>query len=196
MHFGQCPHQLGLHIRKTGMQQLFAGNDDVIMIAPGWQARRDAQSLAQPPPHPVALDSAAFFLGDSQAKSRLGGIRAVQGLQAQQAEVQAGTLGNGHELCPAAQAGGCQWTPHSHKPRHLARPDGSRVISGGEALASARPAGGNDLAAADGFHAGAKAVAALAHDFAGLKGPFHGTAPVVKMLLRAGKPAISELTTN
>ena len=42
-----------------------------------------------------------------------------------------------------------------------------------EALAAAGAAGGDHLAAANRFHAGAKAVTALAHDLAGLKGPRH-----------------------
>ena len=46
--------------------------------------------------------------------------------------------------------------------------------SGRELLAAPRAASGDDLAAADRRHAGAKAMAALAHDFAGLKGPLHG----------------------
>jgi hypothetical protein len=45
--------------------------------------------------------------------------------------------------------------------------------SGGELLATARAAGSDNLAAADRRHAGAEAVAALAHDLAGLKGPLH-----------------------
>src|SRR5262249_10682814 len=46
--------------------------------------------------------------------------------------------------------------------------------SGGELLAAARAASGDHLAAADRRHAGAKAVATLAHDLAGLIGPLHG----------------------
>src|SRR5271157_718396 len=44
-----------------------------------------------------------------------------------------------------------------------------------KSLAAARAAGGDDLAAADGRHARAKAVAALAHDFGRLIGPLHAT---------------------
>src|SRR5258708_29741356 len=43
-----------------------------------------------------------------------------------------------------------------------------------EPLAAVRPPGRHHLAAAFGRHPGAKAVAALAHQFARLVGPFHG----------------------
>ena len=46
--------------------------------------------------------------------------------------------------------------------------------SGRKLLAAARPAGGDDLAARGGGHAGAKAMAALAHELARLIGAFHG----------------------
>ena len=50
--------------------------------------------------------------------------------------------------------------------------------SGREALAATRATGGDDLAAADGRHAGAETVATLAHDLAGLISPLHGSSPV------------------
>jgi hypothetical protein len=45
---------------------------------------------------------------------------------------------------------------------------------GAQSLAAAGAARGHDLLAAFGRHPGAKAVAALAHQFARLIGPFHG----------------------
>ena len=50
--------------------------------------------------------------------------------------------------------------------------------SGRKLLAATRAAGGDDATATDSGHAGAKAVAALAHEFAGLISPLHGYAPV------------------
>src|SRR5215475_10129926 len=47
--------------------------------------------------------------------------------------------------------------------------------SGAQALAAAGAAGGQNLAAAGGGEARAKTVAALAHQFAGLIGPLHGS---------------------
>jgi hypothetical protein len=46
--------------------------------------------------------------------------------------------------------------------------------SGAQALAAARAAGSEDLAAAGGGQTGAEAVAALAHQFRGLISPLHG----------------------
>jgi hypothetical protein len=45
--------------------------------------------------------------------------------------------------------------------------------SGGKALAAARAAGRDNTPTADSFHAGAEAMAALAHDFRRLICPFH-----------------------
>src|SRR5262245_42800517 len=53
-------------------------------------------------------------------------------------------------------------------------PAAARRASGTEALAPARPARGDDLAAAGGLHAGAKTVTALAHQLARLISPLHG----------------------
>ena len=50
--------------------------------------------------------------------------------------------------------------------------------SGRQLLAAARAAGGDDAATTNGGHARAEAVAALAHEFAGLISPLHGYAPV------------------
>jgi len=52
-------------------------------------------------------------------------------------------------------------------------PGGGR--SGAEPLASARAPRGNHLASAFGRHAGAEAVAPLAHQIARLEGPLHGS---------------------
>jgi hypothetical protein len=47
--------------------------------------------------------------------------------------------------------------------------------SGAQALAATRAARGEDFAAAGGREAGAEAVTALAHQFAGLISPLHGS---------------------
>src|SRR6516164_678464 len=48
-------------------------------------------------------------------------------------------------------------------------------FSGAQTLAASRTARGEDLAAAGGCKAGAEAVTALAHQFAGLISPLHGS---------------------
>jgi hypothetical protein len=61
----------------------------------------------------------------------------------------------------------------------MARPRARRAeTSGRKALAAARAAGGDDLAASHGGHAGAKTMTALAHEFGRLISPLHGSAPV------------------
>jgi len=52
---------------------------------------------------------------------------------------------------------------------------GEEPASGAQALAATRTARGEDLAAARGCEPGAEAVTALAHQFAGLISPFHGS---------------------
>jgi hypothetical protein len=47
--------------------------------------------------------------------------------------------------------------------------------SGAQALAATRATGGENLTATDGRQAGAEAVTALAHQFAGLISPLHGS---------------------
>jgi len=49
------------------------------------------------------------------------------------------------------------------------------IRSGTQALAAPRAPRGKNLPAAGGREAGTKAVAALAHQFAGLISPFHGS---------------------
>jgi hypothetical protein len=50
--------------------------------------------------------------------------------------------------------------------------------SGAQTLAATRAARGKNLAASGGRKAGAKAVTALAHQFAGLISPLHGRSPL------------------
>jgi NADH dehydrogenase FAD-containing subunit len=50
-----------------------------------------------------------------------------------------------------------------------------RSGSGAQTLAATRTAGGENLAAAGGGETGAEAVTALAHQFAGLISPLHGS---------------------
>jgi hypothetical protein len=52
---------------------------------------------------------------------------------------------------------------------------GEKPASGTQTLAAARAARGEDLPAAFGGQPGAEAVTALAHQFAGLISPFHGS---------------------
>jgi hypothetical protein len=58
-------------------------------------------------------------------------------------------------------------------PRDQGLSRAARAGSGGKTLAAARPTRVENLAASDGFHAGAKTVATLANDLARLVGPLH-----------------------
>jgi hypothetical protein len=61
-------------------------------------------------------------------------------------------------------------------------------FSGRKALTATSPTGGDDLAAAARLHAGAKAVSALAHDFAGLVRPLHETSPFMASRANGREP--------
>jgi len=62
--------------------------------------------------------------------------------------------------------------------------------SGAQTLAAARTAGSENLAAAGGGQARAKAVAALAHEFAGLIGALHGSISADIAIRPAGQSAV------
>jgi hypothetical protein len=54
-------------------------------------------------------------------------------------------------------------------------------VLGRQALAAARPAIGDHLAAANGRHAGAETVPAGTNDLAGLKSTLHGFSPLANV---------------
>ncbi|SMX55605.1 conserved protein of unknown function [Bradyrhizobium sp. ORS 285] len=63
------------------------------------------------------------------------------------------------------------------------------LASGAETLAAPGATRGKDLAAAGGGEAGAEAVTALAHQFAGLISPLHGRSPLTGNLPVDNLPA-------
>ena len=145
------------------------------------RAGRKPHDLAQPPPHPVALDRIADLLRHGKSDAN----RAVAR----------------HGRAPAPRK---PWPTPVRPPRRpenrLRRLNRSmdNTASGGrrsrtEPLAALRAPGRDHLAAALGRHPGAETVSALAHQFARLIGPFHG------ILLRspdAPPPVIASISHN
>jgi hypothetical protein len=119
-----------------------------------------ADDLFQPPPHAIALDCAPHLFRNGETHPDWPVIAAIEYLQ--------------HESC-----GRDPLTPADHQeigtlPQPFHGADGKTPdASGTQAFAALPPPSGNDLTAAFGRHAGTKAMPALAHDFAGLIGPFH-----------------------
>jgi hypothetical protein len=147
-----------------GQFQSWPPTDQNIVMS-GLKATAAAQShrLAEPAPDAIALDGVADLLRYSKADSRRALILAFAGLkhECRRRNLDAGR--SGQEICPLPQT--------LHRLRAGIRP----ICSGAEALAAARAAGGHDLTAAFGGHAGAVTVTALTHELARLIGPFHGS---------------------
>jgi hypothetical protein len=158
------PHQGAAEVAgqllKRERQGRAPSDQHIIMPARKASPFRQADDLFQPPPHTVALDSAPHLSRNSKTHPDWPAIAAIECLQ--------------HKGC-----GRDSLTPANHQeigtlPQPFHGTDAKTAdASGTQAFAAVPPSSGNDLAAAFGRHAGTKAMPALAHDFAGLIGPFH-----------------------
>jgi hypothetical protein len=118
--------------------------------------------FAKPAPDTIALGGGAVLLGNGKTDPDRTFIVAAAALQDESRAVYPRAIGNGEEIRPLPQ------------PIHDEIPKRASPGSGAQTLAAASAAGGEDLAAAGGGEAGTEAVAALAHQFAGLISPLHG----------------------
>jgi hypothetical protein len=114
--------------------------------------------LPQAPAHAVALDCAPHLSRDGETHPDWSAVAAIERLQHKGRSRDSATPGNHEEI--------------GTLPQSFHRSDTSDP-SGAQAFATLPSARRNDLATSFGCHPGTKAVAALAHDFAGLIGPFH-----------------------
>jgi hypothetical protein len=159
-------------------------NQHIIMT--GAQSRRRSQpdQLAQAPPHPVALHGVADLFAHGKANPRRTGVFPRACLQDEAAGMSShtmgsraapGSLGNGPKVTPAFQPLHCSdfgVTAFDRLQRYATEtPSLSR--SGTQPFAAPRAPRPQNLAAAFTRHARAKAMAALAYEFARLIGPFH-----------------------
>jgi len=138
---------------------------DQNIVMPRLKATSAAQShrLAQASANTVAFHRVADLLRDGKADAGRARILAFAGLKHKSRRRNLDAGRSGQEICPLPQT--------LHRQRAGIRP----AQSGAEALAAARAAGGDNLAAALGGHARAKTVTALTHELARLIGPFHGS---------------------
>jgi hypothetical protein len=117
--------------------------------------------FAKPAPDTIALGGVAVLFGNGEADPDRAAVVAASALQDERGAIRPRAIGNGEEIRPLPQP------IHDEIPKR-----GSGL--GAQTLAAASAAGGEDLAAAGSGEAGTEAVAALAHEFAGLISPLHG----------------------
>jgi hypothetical protein len=121
-------------------------------------AAEKPDNLPQAPAHAVALDRAPHLSRDGETYPDWSAIAAIERLQHEGRSRDSVTLGNHEEIGTLPQSFHNGGTPDA---------------SGAQAFAAEPSARRNDPATSFSCHPGTKAVAALAHDFAGLIGPFH-----------------------
>ena len=163
-------------------QRLATRHQHVVMVGARVQRRVAAQRFAQPPVDAMARRGIAGFLGDGETDARAGPVRFGQtgvGLQREGGGDDALALAGALELRALLQTA----------------PEGLLLVqcvwSGGKLLAAAGATRIQHFASADGRHAGAKSMTALAHEFAWLIGALHGRQLLIRREVqknRGGKP--------
>jgi hypothetical protein len=169
------PHQ---HVIVAGAKRFGGGN---------------ANQFAQAPPHAVAFHGIADLLGDRESHTWWSSLGAPARLQdegaCRRACASCGILGGGPKVTPAFQP------LHKTDIRTVLNRNRDSGSSSGafgsstQSLTATRPPRGQNPAPALGGHAGAKAMAALAYQFARLIGPFHGNLRCGISPLRCGLAA-------
>ena len=181
---------------ETAAQRLAPGHQHVIVIALRLKGRRGAQRLFQPPADAIAHDRVADGFGHCQphTRARRGFVpvssrrrdcsvkvatdrrrpretRWILGASGQAAR----TFAGGARAAVLMQGVKAPFRGVFIDTRTAEQRPKPANQSGGELLAPAGAARREHLAAADRRRAGAKAMAALAHELAGLIGPLHGS---------------------
>lgn len=149
------------HVRERLRQSLAPPDQDVIVAAAQIATGREPDDLAQSTPHAIALHGIANLprYGEAHAH-RTTFFLATTRLQHERAAGRPHACRSGAKIGPAPQ------------PLHGISGNGAR--SRAKPFAAAGAPRREHSAAAFRRHPGAKAMAALAHQFAGLIGPFHG----------------------
>jgi hypothetical protein len=124
---------------------------------------RSPHNIAKAAAHAVTFHRAADLLGYRETDPRRPLIAAHARLQNECRPRDLGPRRSGNEICALSQA-----------LRHHSHADRAAPQSRAEPLSAPRTTRIDDFATALRRHAGAKTVSALAHQFTGLIGPFHG----------------------
>ena len=150
------------------MSALRAGHHDIVQPGRGL-ARAGSHRLAQAAPGPVADHGPADLAGHGEPDAAAtvvvaGPAHACRTKPSRRRQAPRAAARNSGRRCSRTI-----WS------RQRARQRGPDQRSGGQALAAARPAGGDHLAAADRRHARAEPMPPLAHEPARLIGTLHGS---------------------
>ena len=132
--------------------------------------------VAQASADAIALGRVSDLLRDGQSEAQAGHVVPEAPLHRHPLRMEAAARSRRQEFGSFGQP------PRPWNGRRLRAPvaHSRRECLRGEPLAALRPARGDDLAAALGGHAGAKAVPALADELARLIGPLHGSSPAAR----------------
>jgi hypothetical protein len=153
--------QIVEHGGEVARERVSSSDQDIIMMGLHRHRIEPLHQFAKPAPDTIALGRVAVLLGDGEADADRAKVIAAAALQDERGIIHPRAIGNGDEIRPLPQ------------PIHDEIPKGGSG-SGAQTLAAAGAAGGENLAAASSGEAGAEAVTALAHQFAGLISPLHG----------------------
>lgn len=177
----QCGGYLREKLGERRRQRPGAGDEDVIVTGPRDAPVRNPQRLLEASSNAIAAHGSGGLLryGEAEAGRRVVVSVPRHSLQPESASrMRDAALRRAQEIAPASQPlrRGLRRLPIGGGVRlHASRSSGREACpgSGRQAFAPARPPRGDDIATADGGHARAKSVTALAHDLAGLIGSFH-----------------------
>jgi len=153
----EFPH----HLTERQFERRPPPDQHVIVAGVQFAGGRKPHHLPQAAPHAVALHGVAHLPRHCKAYAHGALVCAPARLQHERAAGRLDTAGGSPKVRPALQ------------PLHGKNLNGSGAPSRTEPLAPTRAPRRQNLAATLGRRAGAKAVAALAHQFARLVGPFH-----------------------
>ena len=180
---------------EVSRQSLASGHQHVVAIRACLKWARSAQRFSEPAADAVAYDRVADLPRHRDAEPRAArrliaalaagrlqgeGLDSPSAVRGRRAETRRAASdarrprlpGPASRPCPGIAAPSA--TSHGEEGSRAATQSGRRLSrSGGELLAAAGAARVQNFAAADGRHAGAEAVAALAHELAGLISPLH-----------------------
>jgi hypothetical protein len=154
------------HGREVARERVPASDQHIVMMGLHRYRIEPLHHFAKPAPDAIALRGVAVLFGNGEADPDRAAVVAakafsVKALQDERGAIHPRAIGNGDEIRPLPQP------IHDEIPK---RGSGS----GAQTLATARAAGGENLAAAGSGETGTETVTALAHQFAGLISPLHG----------------------
>ena|SRR6476646_2026090 len=153
--------QIVEHGGEVARERVPSADQYIVMMGLHRHRIEPLRQFAKPAPDAIALGGVAVLFGNGEADPDRAAVVAAAALQDERGTIRPRAIGNGEEIRSLPQP------IHNEIPK---RGSGS----GAQTLAAAGAAGSQNLATAGGRETGPEAVAALAHQFAGLISPLHG----------------------